>query len=231
MNGYSAEEPAHTGVFVFDLDTGKTLRKAEPTGGRHGFNDLVLTRAGSAYVADSLSGGSTRCPARRAHPVVPDGTFASPGGLALTPDEKTLLVAAWGRGLHAVDLKTGAVRALVAPPDTTLYGLDTVRFYKGALIATQNGVKPDKVLRLTLDPKLTAVTKVDVLERAHPLFHEPTLGVIVKAPSTTWPTASGSASARAPRTRPPGRRPPCSSYRYRPSRDSRRASLSQICSG
>ncbi len=181
MNGFSEEAPPQSAVFVFDLGSGKTLLKAEaPAGGRHGFNDLVLTRAGGAYVADSASGGIYSVSDKGVlKNIVPDGTLASPGGLALTPDEKTLLVAAWGRGLHAVELATGAVRTLTAPADTTLYGLDTIRLYKGALIATQNGVKPDKVLRLTLDPALTAVTKVDVLERAHPLFHEPTLGVVV----------------------------------------------------
>ncbi len=180
MRGFSPEEPARTAVYVFDLDSGKTLQQVTlPGGGRHAFNDLVLTKAGGAFVADSQSGGVYAVSPKGVMSVlVPDGTFASPGGLALTPDEKRLIVAAWGRGLHVVDVATRAVRPLPAPADTTLYGLDTLRLHNGALLATQNGVKPDRVLRLTVDEGLTAISKVEVLERAHPLFHEPTLGVI-----------------------------------------------------
>jgi hypothetical protein len=71
------------------------------------------------------------------------------------------------------------VRRLESPPNTALLGIDgLVRAPNGDLIAVQNGVRPDRVLRITLDSAAESVVAVAVLESAHLNMPAPTLGCI-----------------------------------------------------
>jgi hypothetical protein len=60
-------------------------------------------------------------------------------------------------------------------------GIDGLIWADGSLIGIQNGVQPHRVARHRLDPSLERVEEVTVLERGHPNFDEPTLGVRVDA--------------------------------------------------
>jgi hypothetical protein len=70
------------------------------------------------------------------------------------------------------------VRVLPAPPRTTVLGIDGLAWYRGSLIAVQNGVVPPRVLRLQLDGPGQRITGVAVLDRN--LLHatEPTIGTV-----------------------------------------------------
>jgi hypothetical protein len=48
------------------------------------------------------------------------------------------------------------------------------------LIAIQNGVNPNRLIRLWLSPDQKQCNNFAVIEANNPLFDEPTLGVIVK---------------------------------------------------
>ena len=43
----------------------------------------------------------------------------------------------------------------------------------------QNGIKPNRVVRLTFANDWRAIEKLEVLEANNPVFDEPTLGVVV----------------------------------------------------
>ena len=68
---------------------------------------------------------------------------------------------------------------LSAPPGTTLLGIDGLSFHNGALIGIQNGIRPYRVVRLPLDATASRIKAVEVLESNHPLFDEPTTGVVI----------------------------------------------------
>ena len=64
--------------------------------------------------------------------------------------------------------------------DTVLaLGVDALAWTGTGLIGVQNGVTPHRVVRLTLDAAGEQVVRSEVLERAHPAYDEPTLGVVV----------------------------------------------------
>jgi hypothetical protein len=73
------------------------------------------------------------------------------------------------------------VALLDAPEDAALTGIDGLLLWRGDLVAIQNGLRPHRILRLRLDGKASRVESVAVLERAHPRWDEPTLGVLVGA--------------------------------------------------
>jgi hypothetical protein len=69
---------------------------------------------------------------------------------------------------------------LLPCPDTlAALGIDGLYWLDAKLIGIQNGMDPARVLRLTLGPKGDRLTQAEVLERAHPLHADPTLGTIV----------------------------------------------------
>src|SRR5262249_52796800 len=83
-------------------------------------------------------------------------------------DRSTLLVTDYANGFFTVDPASGKTTALAAPKDTTLLGVDGIVPVPGGLVATQNGVTPKRVIRVTLNPDLAAVASVCVLAAALP---------------------------------------------------------------
>ena len=109
--------------------------------------------------------------------LVAAGPLRSPQGLAVSPHG--LYVADYAQGLARVDMGTGAVSWVEWPPDTLAIGIDGLVAVSGGLMAIQNGVTPARVTRLTLSPDGARITRAQVVDRNHPLFAEPTLGVAV----------------------------------------------------
>jgi hypothetical protein len=100
-------------------------------------------------------------------------------GAIVTPDHKALIVSDYSNGLLRVDLTTRALSLLTAPPNTTLLGIDGIALAPdGSVLAVQNGVRPKRILRLTLDAAAESVTAVTILESGHLTMADPTLGCI-----------------------------------------------------
>jgi hypothetical protein len=109
-----------------------------------------------------------------------DPAFGSPQGLAFSGSEQHLFMADYGTGLFDIDVKTKKVTHLAPLAGATLLGIDGLYFHQGSLIGVQNGVTPQRVVRLSLSKDLGRVERLEVLEANNPVFLEPTLGVLVK---------------------------------------------------
>jgi sugar lactone lactonase YvrE len=181
--GFAKEADGKSALLGFDVDTGRLVRSvsAPADGKKHNLNDVAIARDGTVFISDSVSSHLYRLgkDEQALGVLVEAGLFASPQGLALSPDEKTLFVADYALGLFAVDLSTKTTRLVDGPPDATLAGIDGLVADGRSLIAIQNGIQPHRVARFTLDDAGTRVTKVTTLDRAHPAYDEPTLGVLV----------------------------------------------------
>ena len=57
-------------------------------------------------------------------------------------------------------------------------GVDGLYFYKDSLIATQNGINPNRVIRIYLNDGLNKIDQVKILESNNKQFDEITLGTI-----------------------------------------------------
>jgi len=62
--------------------------------------------------------------------------------------------------------------------DVTLKGIDGLVYDDHALIAIQNGTNPLRVSRYILNPEQNQITQFEIIDRKHPAFNEPTLGVV-----------------------------------------------------
>jgi sugar lactone lactonase YvrE len=182
MQGFTKTLDGKSELLKIDLDAKKVLGRFALEDGRpHNLNDLTVDSRGTVYVSDALGGGLYRLAAadKRLQPLVPAGRLASPQGLALSPDEKRLYVAEYGAGLSVVDPRSGNVREVSAKEDAPLFGIDGLVPYGRHLVAIQNGIRPHRVVRLTLDATGQRVERADTLARNDSRFQEPTLGVVV----------------------------------------------------
>jgi sugar lactone lactonase YvrE len=183
MVGYQKEDYGRSGVFAFDLKSGKLVRKAllAVDGKRHLLNALTVDHKGNVYVSDTGASGIylLRRGASELEPLIPADVFPATQGVALSKDEKTIYVADYTNGLWGVDLASQKRRPLVAPPGVWLFGLDGLSRAGDSLIAVQIGPKPERVLRIQLDRKGTSITNVEVLEMSRPDYEGPIQGVVI----------------------------------------------------
>lgn len=186
MRGFAPEMDGTAGLAEIDLASG-AVRRVIPLVHRSGdqdshvIGDLAFGTDGSIYLPDS--GGATiwrLAPGGAAlEPWARSAEFLSLQGVVVLPEAGALVVADHASGLLRVDLNSRAVVRLEPPADRTLIGIDAlVRAPNGELVAVQNGLRPIRVLRLTLDANAEAVTGVTVLESAHINMPAPALGCI-----------------------------------------------------
>lgn len=188
MTGFTSEHKGHAALAALSLVTGELLRTVPvPSDGRdHVLGDLVIAPDGTIYAADSAAPIIWRLipGAEEMDKLVEYPAFISLQGLVLT--NRTLLVADYANGLFAIDLTDSApvVRALAPPPNSTLLGLDGLAPAPDGLFAVQNGVTPQRVLRIALSADLATIAAVTVLAAALPRMDDLALVTLVNARPT-----------------------------------------------
>ena len=184
MEGFTPADSGRVGVYGYDLETGRLVRKAwmaRDSSTAHTFGDVAVAPNGDVYVSDSeapwilcLGRGSDSLVRFVAHPL-----FRSLQGMAITPDGATMYVADYSHGLLSVSLASHAVTPLGSPQSMTLLGVDGLYLHRGALIGVQNGVIPARVARFCLDSTGRSVRRLEMLDRNPTVADEPTLGTVV----------------------------------------------------
>ncbi len=207
MSGFTPEQKGRAALAAFSLLTGELLRVIDvPSDGRdHVLGDLIVAPDGTIYATDStapiiwryLPGGEEM------DKLVENPDFVSLQGLVLT--NRTLIAADFANGLFAIDLSESApvVRAFTPPPNATLVGLDGLAPAPDGLFAVQNGVSPQRLIRVGLSSDLTALTSVTVLAAAFPHLDDLALVTLVNGRPTFianagWENFDAAKSAHPP---------------------------------
>jgi hypothetical protein len=169
-------------VFKYDLGTGRLIKKyvLNNKPNVHFLNDLTINSRGDAFITDTITGDIYLISNKRdeLELFINLGQQSYPNGIDLSDDEKHLFVAAVG-GVQVVNLRDKRSRTLKLPGVASPLVIDGLYFYKGSLIAIQPFADRRKVVRYSLDKEANVVTGVEVIESEHPLFNQPTTGVIV----------------------------------------------------
>lgn len=183
MSDAKAEDDGKTAIFSYELPGGKLLKKylVSDDGQKHWLGDLTLDSRGNVYASDSASPALyfIRAEKDEIELLCAGPPFVNLQGLALTPDEKKLIVADYLKGFFLVDLQTKKITAVAIPDNVAAQGCDGIYRVGNDIIAVQNGIKPNRVVRLSFDKDWRAIEKLDVLEANNPVLDEPTLGVVV----------------------------------------------------
>lgn len=170
MAGYTPELKGEAALAEFNLTTSE-LRRVIPIPGDgrdHGLGDLVVGPDGTVYATDAKAPviWKLTTDADEFEKVADSPEFASLQGLALWKGE--LIVADYSHGLFAVATASGRIRAFAPPSGTTLLGLDGIALAPGGLVATQNGVTPQRILLIAFSGDMQSITSATVLAAAQP---------------------------------------------------------------
>jgi hypothetical protein len=183
--GFKKEEKGRSGVFQYDLKSKKLINKFVPEDktNPHAFGDLAIHPSEDVYISDSQYPAIYRIKksSSRIELFVHLKKFRSLQGLDFSENGDRLFIADYNRGIIVIDIPTRKILSVLDNPSKiSLNGIDGLYFFKNSLIVIQNGIKPMRVTKLALDKTLSRITQFEIIERANPLFNEPTLGVIVE---------------------------------------------------
>jgi sugar lactone lactonase YvrE len=179
LEGYKKRDRNGSGIFAFNLDTGKLIRKwvMDVPGEEHGFNDLVVTRGNDVYATHMFKDAAIyriTDKEQKLEMFVAPPELKEPNGIAITPDEKTLYVAGLD-GVVSIDIASKKSQMLKAPEGEKTGEIDGIYCYRDGLLGIQN----NSINYYELDETRSRITVTNVLEMNHPLMKIPTTGVIV----------------------------------------------------
>jgi hypothetical protein len=174
----ASERAGSAALFHFDRNGG-TLGKYFPQeAGKHLFNDLVITPARDVFVTDSEANSVYKLPSgsdRLVRIGLPGRHY--PNGIALSPDGNRLYVA-HSFGIAVLEAATGRIIELTIPPGISDAPADGLYYWKGSLVAVQNGFGANRIVQLRLDAAGTAIVSGKLLEFRSTTLELPTTGAI-----------------------------------------------------
>jgi sugar lactone lactonase YvrE len=183
FSGFSPVDKGRSALFEFDLDSLELRRRYPvPVDGRpHALGNMAMAPNGDLYVADSRLPVVyvKRVDEERLKPFYAAPRMVSLRGLAISDDGASLYVADYEMGIARVDLEASEPMQLQVPETLNLGGIDGLEYWQGNLVIIQNGIKPQRVMRLSLDPSGAAVTNVAPLAVALDVFDYPNYGTVI----------------------------------------------------
>lgn len=180
---YSASSFGRTALVKFDLDSGERLGHyplAEDDT-PHVLGSLTVAGDGTVFAADTLGPGVYRLKPGADNPerFMGHPDFSSLRGIALSGDDRLLYVADYERGIYVADVVDEQAYELAVPDTLNVGGIDGMYWWDGNLVIIQNGIAPQRVMRLELGEDGLGVVSASPVEAAHPAFDTPTFGTLV----------------------------------------------------
>ncbi len=179
-------EADKTGLFKFSLEDGRLLGKwlVKKPDEKYLFNDVVVSQAGDAYATtfagseihkvDASSGEMSLLAKMEGE--------AWNNGIALSPDERFLLISA-NEEIYRMDLASREIVEIIPPEGEKLGHADGLYYLEGSLIAVQgfrkDGVPTWRIARSWLTDDYSAVTRIEVLAQDDPAWVVPTTAAVV----------------------------------------------------
>jgi len=172
-----------TALIKLDLQTGEHLstHRVVPDGQPHLLGAITLASDGTVYASDSLMPLVYRLEPDEDHPSI---FFGSPAlgslrGLALNEEKQKLYIADYEQGIMVVDTAGGQQAWRLAIPETlNLGGIDGLYVANDYLVAIQNGISPQRVVRFELGEDGLGVIAVAPIVAALETFDGPTYGAM-----------------------------------------------------
>jgi len=185
--GYNLKDDVEgrpAGIFKFNLDTGKLIKKylLNDKGGIHFLNDIIVARNGDVYITHMFKEHSIYKISNAKNTlekVFSPKALKYPNGIAIS-DSNTRLYIAHAEGILLINLKDSSVKPVEIPEGLKIKyreSIDGLYYYKNTLIGVQSDIKT--VQQFTLNSDGTKIIKSKLLEVNHPIMNHPTTGEIV----------------------------------------------------
>lgn len=185
MRGFSPELSGQAALAEIDLESGAVRRvlpipRAAGSEAGHQLTDLSMGEDGTVWAVDAgtpvlwrlpAGGGGLERAVESPEFFTLQAVVALPGGVLLVADQVN--------GLLRVDPARREARQLPPPPHVTLGDLNSLTLAPdGSVLALQSGVRPNRVLRIELEPDAEGVARVAVVESGHLAMGAPSLGCL-----------------------------------------------------
>jgi sugar lactone lactonase YvrE len=180
--GFAPADTAIAALVEIRIADGAIIRRwnAPVAPGGRVLGDLAVAPTGTVFFTDSN------------HPVmywmnprsgvvdsISSVAFRSLQGVAPTPDGKFVYVADYSRGFFRLELATRALSLVEPPPGVSIRGCDGILWYRGSIIAVQNGTSPARLMRFALDSTGTRFTSAEVVDENPRIADEPTIATLL----------------------------------------------------
>ena len=135
----------------------------------------------------------------------PDHLYARNGGQSDISAAMTTTLSPESTGLLTIDLLDRAVRTLSPPPEVTLLGIDGLLARNRTIVAVQNGINPQRLVRFTLSPDSRTISEFTVLAANLPGMDDLTLPAFIDGQpafisDSGWSKFTGAKEPQPPHT-------------------------------
>ncbi|HRQ64721.1 MAG TPA: hypothetical protein PKZ76_07660 [Xanthomonadaceae bacterium] len=181
FEGLRREQLGLTGLFLFDLDSGKLQKRwLIPPGERlQALTALALGRQGEVYALDGLTQTVYRADEEGMRPVFGSPKLAALRALVVSEDGNRLYLADYDAGITVVDLARSKAFDLRIPQNLTLDGIESLHMWDGHLVLVQSGTDPAmRVMRLHLSADGLEVTRAQPVDASQPAMTQPVSGAL-----------------------------------------------------
>lgn len=182
FSGFDPIDKGRAALFEFNLETLELIRRYPvPVDGRpHILGSMEINPAGDIFIVDRSLPIVYKKPAdeQKLVAVFASREMISMRGIAIQPDGRLLYVADRELGILVIDAEGGRAGKLQVPDSFNIGGIDGLYLWNNHLIMIQNGIKPQRVMRLQLDSTGTQVASVRPLAVAQPDFDFPNFGTL-----------------------------------------------------
>ena len=180
--GFDPVDKGRSALFEFDLETLQFIRRYPvPVDGRpHSLGNMTLSSNGDIFIVDRALPVvySKLADEQKLKVVLASREMISMRGIAMQPDGRIMYVADRELGILVVDMVAERTAKLLVPDQFNVGGIDGLYLWNNRLIVIQNGIKPQRLMRLQLDSSGTQVTAVRPLAVAQPEFDYPSFGTV-----------------------------------------------------
>ena len=180
--GFGVADKGRSSLFEFELESLKLVQSyAVPVDGRpHALGSMAMGPDGTVFIADrALPAIYVKLPVeKKITPFVFSREMVSQRGIAMQPDGRIMYVADRELGILVVDLVRKRAAKLAVPETLNVGGIDELLLWNNHLIIVQNGISPQRVMRLALHASGTRVESVAPLAVAQPEFNFPSFGTL-----------------------------------------------------
>ena len=168
FEGYQPERHlGRAGIFKFDLKTGKYLdRYLSPVVAGQSFfmSSIAVGPKGEVYAADGVNNAVYVVRGDEFKRLFHAPRLSGLRGMAVDAAGRHLYFADFERGIMGYDLSSGKPFDLRVPANLALGGAEGLAWWKDGLLVVQNGMEPNRVMRLKLSDDGRSVASVAPLE-------------------------------------------------------------------
>ena len=183
FEGYRQQDHGRTALLKLDLESGELLatHRVIPDRQPRLMGSLALAGDGTVYAADSHSPTVFRLRPddERPRPFFTHPNLSSLRGLAVSDDDRLLYAADYEVGIFVIGLENeGEAWKLATPETLNEAGIDGLMVWDNHLVGIQNGITPQRVIRMQLGDDGLGAVDIAPIASAQPEFDTPTFGAM-----------------------------------------------------